>query len=281
VTSRGFRDGDLRLLLELEQELWPSSQQTFGAIAFWSAQLLHDDWTAQLWFDGDVLVCWGWLSGGDLEWDLRPGHEDLFGELVDWATPERIWSRPDRASVVEQLGFAHDPDGPWFLVNQRSLAELDEPRLPDGYRVRTVRDADFTTRAEVQRAAFQGSRFTDEVYAVVRATRPYRTDLDCVVEGPDGSIVAYALAWLDEQNTIGELEPVATHPDHQRRGLGRAVNLFALQRLRDEGATDAVVWCRGDDAYPIPRRLYESVGFREVTRMLPFRAGSGTGLTPL
>jgi hypothetical protein len=49
------------------------------------------------------------------------------------------------------------------------------------------------------------------------------------------------------------------------------VNLFALQRLREEGATLALVACRGDDAYPIPRRLYESVGFREQHRMLPFR----------
>ena len=59
----------------------------------------------------------------------------------------------------------------------------------------------------------------------------------------------------------------------QRRretGLGRAVNLFALQRLRDEGATTALVACRGDAAYPIPCKLYESVGFREVVRYVPF-----------
>ena len=70
-------------------------------------------------------------------------------------------------------------------------------------------------------------------------------------------------------NAIGELEPVGTHADHQQRGLGRAVNLFALQRLREEGATLALVACRGDDDYP--RRLYESLGFRERSRTLPFR----------
>ena len=109
------------------------------------------------------------------------------------------------------------------------------------------------------------------MYASVRAAWPYRQDLDCVVEAPDGSIAAYALAWLDEANGVGELEPVGTHEAHQRRGLGRAVNLFALQRLRDAGATLALVACRGDAAYPIPRRLYESVGFREQYRTLAFR----------
>ena len=49
------------------------------------------------------------------------------------------------------------------------------------------------------------------------------------------------------------------------------MNLFALQRLRDEGATTAIVACRGDDAYPVPAKLYESIGFREVWRTLPYR----------
>ena len=53
VTARAFRrPDDLRLLLELEQELWRTSRDDvvcdFGQIAFWSAQLLHDDWEGRL-----------------------------------------------------------------------------------------------------------------------------------------------------------------------------------------------------------------------------------------
>ena len=84
------------------------------------------------------------------------------------------------------------------------------------------------------------------------------------------SFAAYCLCWPDDENRVGEFEPVGTHEAHQRKGLGRAVNLFALQRLRDEGATQALVGCRGDDAYPTPRKLYESVGFREVARTVSF-----------
>ena len=72
-------------------------------------------------------------------------------------------------------------------------------------------------------------------------------------------------------NGVGELEPVGTHADHRRLGLGRAVGLYALQRLRDLGATKAIVACRGDEAYPIPCKLYESIGFREVSRQLAYR----------
>ena len=105
----------------------------------------------------------------------------------------------------------------------------------------------------------------------MRETPAYRADLDCVVIAPDGSVAAYTLAWLDALNGVGELEPVGTHVDHQRRGLGRAVNVYALHRLREEGATSALVACRGDEAYPAPCKLYESVGFREWSRYLAFR----------
>jgi ribosomal protein S18 acetylase RimI-like enzyme len=120
-------------------------------------------------------------------------------------------------------------------------------------------------------SAFHPSRFRDDVYEFVRSTPAYRADLDCVVAAPDGSIAAYALAWLDDVNMTGELEPVGTHADHRRLGLARAVNLYALHRLRDEGATTGVVASRGDDAFPIPRALYESVGFRECWRRIAFK----------
>ena len=182
--------------------------------------------------------------------------------------------RTDHTDAIERLhahGLTHDPGGAWMRVNARTLERIEEPAAPAGYHVRTVEEHDFGSRAAAHRSAFSPSRFRDDVYACVRAAWPYRQDLDCVVEAPDGTIAAYALAWLDEANGVGELEPVGTHAAHQGRGLGRAVNLFALQRLREEGATLALVACRGDDAYPIPRRLYESVGFREQYRTLPFR----------
>ena len=52
-----------------------------------------------------------------------------------------------------------------------------------------------------------------ETYAEMTQAWPYRADLDCVVEAPDGRLAAYCLAWLDEANAAGELEPVGTHPE--------------------------------------------------------------------
>ena len=279
IETRAFADGDLRLLLELEQELWRAGpddvEHTFGEIAFWSQRLPQSDWEARLWFDEGVLVGWGWLLRGDeLEAQVRPTHRALLDEILDWGKPATTAVQPHAADAIARLhahGLEHDPSAPWMRCNVRGLDDLPEPSLPAGYRLRTIAEgADLASRSACHRAAFHPSRFTDVVYDAVRSAWPYRPDLDCVVEAPDGSVAAYTLAWLDEVNAVGELEPVGTHPDHQRLGLGRAVNFHALRRLRDAGATTALVACRGDDAYPTPARLYEAVGFRELTRYLTF-----------
>jgi hypothetical protein len=241
VHARDFRDGDLRLILELAQELWREEPRevecTFGQIAFWSAQLPHSDWTASLWFDGDRLVGWGWLTKKvELEFQVRPSHRELLDEILDWARPTELMVASHHTDAIERVrahGLEPDPDAPWMRLNHRSLDEIEEPRLPEGYRLTTMAEyGDISSRSAAHRGAFSPSRFTDEVYTVVRDTWPYRADLDCVAVAPDGSVASYTLAWLDEVNRLGQFEPVGTHEAHQRLGLGRAVNLFALQRLR-------------------------------------------------
>jgi ribosomal protein S18 acetylase RimI-like enzyme len=132
---------------------------------------------------------------------------------------------------------------------------------------------DAEARVAVHRAAWDPSALTITKYRGAMATWPYRANHDFVVQAPDGSLASYALGWYDDANRTGEFEPVGTHPDHRRRGLARAVMLFGMQRFRRAGATHAIVGCRGDADYPIPKLLYESIGFRELSRGLPFVQG--------
>ena len=268
MTSRRFS--------ALAQELWPDSECDYGQIAWWAANLPHGETEVRLWHDDGRLVGWGWVTGGtELEFDVRPSHRHLLDEILDWAQPEEL-RRPlgsrgrdrahrgarararSRGAVVSASTHAR-----WSRSTNRACltAIASAPsRRATGRRGRAA-----------HRSAFQPSRFSDDVYAFVRTTPAYRADLDCVVEAPDGSIAAYTLAWFDEVNRVGEFEPVGTHADHRRLGLGRAVGLYALRRLRELGATSALVACRGDAAYPIPCKLYESIGFREVSRHIAFR----------
>src|SRR3954452_13484048 len=129
MKSRAFRDGDLRLMLELCQRRVSDARHSFGQIAYWAVQLSYDDWDARLWFDGDRLAGWGWSSGGFLELD---GPGEVVGGIVAWPPPEHGMSRPADARCLEPLGFRHDESAPWFRLNRRSLGEIEEPVLPDG-----------------------------------------------------------------------------------------------------------------------------------------------------
>jgi ribosomal protein S18 acetylase RimI-like enzyme len=79
-----------------------------------------------------------------------------------------------------------------------------------------------------------------------------------VIEAPDGRFASYCLCWPDDENRVGELEPVGTREEFRRRGLGAAVCTFALRRLHEEGGLQAIVYCATEQACA----LYESIGFR-------------------
>jgi ribosomal protein S18 acetylase RimI-like enzyme len=265
----------------------PKVERHIGDVAWSRFQHIgrEPEWKTQLWGDKGGLVAWAWLFlPHTLDYQLHPERPDVLPELLDWFESEADGDEPlvtsalpeDEASVreLERRGYAAVAGEPWMAYLIRSLADepVPEPSMPDGFRLRTLRgDEDVEARVAVHRAAFRPSRVTAESYRNVLQAHPYRADLDCVVEAPDGSFASYCLAWLDEAIGVGVLEPVGTHPDYERRGLASAVSRFALRRLQELGATTAIVVPRGDDEYPVPKKLYESIGFEQHTRSQEYR----------
>ena len=112
---------------------------------------------------------------------------------------------------------------------------------------------------------------TIESHLDVTSAYPYRPELDCVAEVPDGSFASYCLAWLD---------PVTGPASSSRSVPMLASRARVPRRLSPRTRCDSsAVWARtlqsslraAIPAYPVPKRLYESLGFREETRLLPFR----------
>ncbi len=100
---------------------------------------------------------------------------------------------------------------------------------------------------------------------------PYRCDLDCVVEAPDGSFAASVLCWYDDENRVGELEPSGLIAIIAGVASRRPACAYALRRLRDEGASRAIVYAGGRVEDEPARSLYETVGFRRHTRAIELR----------
>ncbi|HYK64849.1 MAG TPA: GNAT family N-acetyltransferase, partial [Patescibacteria group bacterium] len=248
------------------------------------------EWPTAIWeFEGSV-VAWGWVRlPGDLELMVHPRHRQPADEVLDWfegvadgrtLSVTVLEAETHLVDALRRRRYAASKDGPFDLYESRRLEDIPAAQLPSGFNARNMRNTcDVARRAEVHRAAWSAtlmpnpapSRVTAEAYWNVMAAWPYLPELDWVVEAPDGRFASCCIAWLDEKNCVGELEPVGTHPDFRRLGLARAVCLSALHALREKGARLVVVYPRGDDAYPVPRMIYGELGFKQYGRTRIYR----------
>ncbi|MFE3171147.1 GNAT family N-acetyltransferase [Amycolatopsis sp. NPDC059090] len=299
---------DVLLMQELAQRVTAvrqdlvNSDAAYGELA-WNWGKGHAaqgaSWVRRLWFAGDDLVAWGWaqlprsvrlndgsvkdVTGAYLAYQVHPDHAALVDEVIDWfdATADGL-ERTVLPGAADEFGLerwaAHgygpDPDslgdtGSWTQLNERDLEVLETPVLPDGFRFRTAAEAGPEAAVQAHVDAWGVTAYTLESYEGVRATPAYRGDLHFLVEAPDGTMAASTIMWLDEANKTAEFEPVGTHPDYRRLGLGRAMLLHGMDRARAAGAAHATVACLGAPGHPSARGLYYSVGFSEISRDVP------------
>jgi hypothetical protein len=175
---------------------------------------------------------------------------------------------------VAAHGYAFDAetgadDGSWVQFNVRELDDVPDPVLPKGFRFLTAEDVSVADAVKAHRGAWFPSSFTEAAFERVRHTWPYRADLHVLIEAPDGTLAATAIAWLDEATRTAEFEPVGTHRDFRRQGLGTALQLRGMHLARASGANRMLVACLGAPAHPAARSMYYGVGFRELSRDVP------------
>jgi ribosomal protein S18 acetylase RimI-like enzyme len=255
-----------RLAIEQRQRLGPRAPWHPGDIAWglWMHEGREHEWRIRTW--GDDAWSWLHLDTGVLEVDVRHDRRDLLDEILADSDAREAWAFDDddayRAALARH-GFARP--GQTLHFNVLDLAT--PPPVDEGFRLRTVGEDDLDARVAVHQAAWHPSRVTATSYANVRRAWPYRASLDCVAEAPDGGFAASALLWPDDENGVGELEPVGVDPRYRRRGYGAAVCAYALRRWHEEGGRQAIVYCMSDEACA----LYASLGFTRHATLVSYR----------
>lgn len=77
----------------------------------------------------------------------------------------------------------------------------------------------------------------------------------------DNQIAGFMVLELRHQEATGEVQLLAVHPAHQKRGIAAALNTFALDKMRASGMKLAVVATGGDPGHAPARRSYEKAGY--------------------
>jgi mycothiol synthase len=150
-------------------------------------------------------------------------------------------------------------------------APVPDHMPPAGYTIRALREDELPARSWLSWKVFHPDEPDDkyrgwEWYVNVQRVPLYRRDLDLLAVAPDGELAAFCTVWFDDANRTADFEPVGTHPDHQKRGLGKAVMAEGLRRARTLGATQASVSSYGAGAHA----LYDSMGFKEFDLLEPW-----------
>jgi mycothiol synthase len=281
ITSRPGTDiGDLELAGSVLTRAWrdgaPLVASHPGDLEWWYASSAPSELAAhlRLWDADGRLAAWSWVHDDQVHWEVWTGDAGSDGQLLEAILTSAVAETPgalhawapeaDQPTIdrLARLGFG--PTERRLSQFQRGLD--DDPPIPDGpvpagYRIRSIRGPDeVEARMSLHRAAFAPSRMTTEKYERLTTLPHYRFEDDLVVEAPDGSLAAFAMAWWDPIALVGEYEPVGTHPDHRRRGLGRALLAHGLRRYRELDARVVQVYSNTDN--DASEGLYQAVGFR-------------------
>ncbi|WP_255579237.1 mycothiol synthase [Cryobacterium sp. PAMC25264] len=210
---------------------------------------------------------------------LRRLFEDeggMSGDLTAWAHGDH----PAARRLADRFGFSAERT---LLQLERPLTDADSeaaPELPSGLIIDTFRPAPAGDAAEWVRlnalvfATHPEQGAITEADLADRMNEPWFDAGDLLLArdtqtGEPGRIVGYNWLKIEPGATLGEIYVLGVHPDAAGAGLGRALMLAGLGRLRERGCTAVELYVEAESAGPV--RLYRSLGFAEATVDVQYR----------
>jgi GNAT superfamily N-acetyltransferase len=224
--------------------------------------------------DGQIVAIATYeLKLGEAFLIVDPAHNHLLPEMVAVASEQLIDPEgkvriivSDRdeplQDAVHAAGYRPSDDREWdsrLPVAQTTLTT----DLTPGYRlVSRADEPDDDLYGETlwrgfnhePEGPFAPSAHGRALYARLQSDPAYQMEHQILVIAPDGRGAAFCGMWHLPGTTYAIVEPVATAPEHRRRGLARAAIHEGIRRVAAQGATE--VWVGSN----LP--LYRAIGFR-------------------
>jgi mycothiol synthase len=201
---------------------------------------------------------------------LQWGNQRAHSIATEQKTPLTLYARallpgicPD--SQLDSLGFtaiAPDPDECNVYFARSLQVDLPTPTLAPGYRIRPLRELD---ELEAYHSLYGLAAVNPEHQRELLASDEYE---HLVVVDSKGSLAAYCecsicrAEWQGNEQHLGWIDYLETGPGQRRQGLGRAILLAGLARLREWGADTAMLVTISTNTLAV--NLYEKTGFERV-----------------
>ena len=223
-------------------------------------------------------------------------QQGILREMLAWASSraQQIRAQPngrpmwfvhvraDQSTYMHELEHAgfrsieQDPDDPWSGLYLERLGRQTAPdaTLPAGFTIRPLAgQQEVAAYVTLHQTVFGSPNMTIDWRTQTLQRPEYVADLDLVVEGPDGQLVAFCVCWTaatDHGTALtGQIEPLGVHPDFQKLGLGRAVLLEDVRRMQDRGVAQMIV--ETDDYRDAAVALYQAAGFEVTQKIIIYR----------
>ncbi|WP_233199562.1 mycothiol synthase [Cryobacterium sp. N22] len=208
---------------------------------------------------------------------LRRLFEDeggMSGDLTAWAHGDL----PGARALADRFGFSAVRT---LLQLERPLSDADaeaSPVLPDGVIITAFRPAtadepgdnsDWVSLNALVFATHPEQGAVTEADLAARQAEPWFDAGDLLLarestEGAEpGRILGYNWVKIEPGSAQGEIYVLGVHPDAAGAGLGRALMVAGLARLRSRGCSSVELYVEAESTGPV--RLYRSLGFTDRT----------------
>lgn len=229
--------------------------------------------------DGELIAfasIYGWWESFDLQvtpdYRFTDTHRDIFvwceQATIDFA--KRIGNAPKEVifevcpsdtqykDFVTAQGYKHSKHT--LTLTEHKLSAFPDAPLPEGFTIRLATNDDLANLADVHNHSFTNKWNAENYGKVFNAPHMER---EFVVVAPDGRFAAFTNIWHDDINHSILFEPVGTHSDFRRMGIGKAMMVHVLKIMQAEhGIKTAYVCHEPPDKNIASGKLYESVGFK-------------------
>lgn len=184
-----------------------------------------------------------------LETEMLIAAETYLAEPTNGHRRVTVWAHQGdelRQQALQAQGYTRG-DWPEHQFRLCLDANMPDVKPASGYSIRALGDAsELPARSWLSWRVFHPDEPDENYqgwqwYPSIQRCPLYRRDLDLVAVAPDGELAAFTTVWFDDVTRTGYFEPVGVSPDHQRKGLGKAIMTEGLHRLKKIGALYATV----------------------------------------